>query len=168
MGNRSASEPEAGAGRRVSRRERIVLFIHRGLDKRLSPLGVWAMRRTKGGLAGRWKVQVVLLTTRGRRSGKERTVVLQYFPDGEAMVVVAANDGGEAYPGWYFNLQADPEARAEVSGRTMRVRAEELGPAESLAWWERMVELSPSYERYRRATDRPFPVVRLVPVAEGR
>jgi deazaflavin-dependent oxidoreductase (nitroreductase family) len=150
----------------LSRKERAGLLVHRLLDKWLNPFGVWVFRRTKGAVAKPWKVDALLLTTRGRRSGRDRTVVLQYFPDGEAMVVAAANDGGEAYPAWYLNLTAEPEARAEVSGRTIPVRAQEFGEDEAASWWARIVERDPGYERYRRATDRPFPILRLVPHSE--
>ena len=112
------------------------------------------------------EVDVLLLTTRGRRSGRERTVVLQFFPDGDAMVVTAANDGGTAHPGWYFNLQGDPSARVEVRGRTIRVHAEELPAEAAAAWWQRIVSRDHNYERYARATSRPFPILRLVPTSE--
>jgi len=151
----------------VSRKERVGLFIHRGLDKRLSPLGVWVFRRTKGGIAKPWKVDVLLLTTRGRRSGRERTVVLQFFPDADAMIVAAANDGGVEHPGWYFNLKAEPVARVEVAGRRIPVRAEELPAEEAAAWWQRILDRAPSYERYARATSREIPILRLVPTAEA-
>ncbi len=153
----------AQAGRRLSRRERLGLSLHRELDRRLSPLGVAVFRRTKGAVAKPWKVDALLLTTRGRRTGRERTVVLQWFRDGEAMIVVAANDGGSADPAWYLNLVAEPRARVEVEGRRTEVRAEVLSAAASAAWWPRILERSPDYERYRRATERPFPVVRLAP-----
>jgi deazaflavin-dependent oxidoreductase (nitroreductase family) len=156
---------EAATG--VSRKERVGLFIHRGLDKRLSPLGVWVFRRTKGGIARPWKVDVLLLTTRGRRSGRERTVVLQFFPDADAMIVAAANDGGAEHPGWYFNLKAEPVARVEVAGRRIAVRAEELPLMEATAWWKRILDRSPSYERYARATSREIPILRLVPTPEA-
>ena len=165
---------EKGHGQRLSRLERIGLFLHRGLDKWLTPLGIWIMRRTNGAvtdsriarmLGAPREVDVLLLTTRGRRSGRERTVVLQFFPDGDAMVVTAANDGGTSHPGWFFNLQGDPSARVEVLGRTIPVHAEEL-PAEATAeWWPRIVRRDPSYERYARATSRRFPIVRLVPTS---
>ncbi len=151
----------------LSRKERVGLLVHRLLDKWLNPFGVWVYRRTKGGVAKPWKVDALLLTTRGRRSGRDRTVVLQYFPDGEAMVVTAANDGGQAYPAWYLNLTAEPEARAEVSGRTIPVRAQELGGDEAAVWWTRIMERDQSYARFRRATDRPFPILRLVPYSDA-
>jgi deazaflavin-dependent oxidoreductase (nitroreductase family) len=121
------------------------------------------MRRTKGGIARPWHVDALLLTTRGRRSGRERTVVLQYFPDGDAMIVVAANDGGRSHPGWYHNLAAAPGARVEVMGRTIPVRAEELRDGDAAAWWARILRRDPNYGRYARATDRRFPIMRLVP-----
>ncbi|MCU0483704.1 MAG: nitroreductase family deazaflavin-dependent oxidoreductase [Chloroflexi bacterium] len=162
--------PPQSSGQRasgISRPEQAWLFIHRGLDRWLSPLGVWVYRRTRGAITGPWKVDALLLTTRGRRSGKERTVVLQFFPDDEAMIVAAANDGGQSHPGWYFNLASDPAARVQVLGRSISVRAEALPPGEAAAWWQRIVRRSPDYERYARATSRSIPIVRLVPVAPG-
>jgi deazaflavin-dependent oxidoreductase (nitroreductase family) len=140
--------------------------MHRWLDKHLSPLGVWIMRRSRGRVTEAYKVNALLLTTRGRRSGRGRTVVLQYFVDGDAMVVVAANDGGHAHPGWYFNLSASPEVVGEVGGRQIPVHATELTDDEARTWWDRIVTAAPAYERYRRATTRPFPIVRLVPAGE--
>lgn len=171
----TAKPAEKGQTQGLSPAERVGLFLHRGLDKWLTPLGIWVMRRTHGAvtdsriarmLGASREVDVLLLTTRGRRSGRERTVVLQFFPDGDSMVVTAANDGGTSHPGWYFNLQGDPSARVEVLGRTIRVRAEEL-PAEAAAdWWQRIASRDPAYERYARATSRPFPILRLVPASE--
>jgi deazaflavin-dependent oxidoreductase (nitroreductase family) len=166
--NEPPARPSPGqATRGLSRKERIALFIHRGLDKRLSPLGIWVFRRTKGGIARPWKVDALLLTTRGRRSGQGRTVVLQVFPDGHAMIVAATNDGGTAHPGWYFNLKAEPLARVEVAGRRIPVRAEEVPVDEAAAWWERILDRAPSYERYARATNRQIPILRLVPIPDG-
>jgi deazaflavin-dependent oxidoreductase (nitroreductase family) len=109
-------------------------------------------------------VDALLLTTRGRRSGRERTVVLQYFRDGDSMVLAAANDGGASHPGWYHNLRSEPAARVEVMGRALAVRAVVLPPDEAAAFWPRILARDPTYERYRRATDRSIPVVRLVPL----
>lgn len=150
---------------RLSPRERIGLLVHRGLDRWLSPLGVWVMRRSRGGVTKAFKVNALVLTTRGRRSGRERSVVLQFFPDGEAMILVAANDGGASHPGWYHNLAAKPDASVEVGGRRIPVRAEELSAGSAATWWQRILEISPDYERYRRATSRRFPILRLTPVA---
>jgi deazaflavin-dependent oxidoreductase (nitroreductase family) len=148
---------------RLSLPERVGLTIHRALDRWLSPFGVWVYRRTRGRVADLWKVEALVLTTRGRRTGRDRTVVLRYFPDGEAMILAAANDGGRTHPGWYHNLTAQPEARVEVGGRNIQVRAAVLPADEGAAWWQAIVRRQPSYERYARATSRTIPIVRLVP-----
>jgi F420H(2)-dependent quinone reductase len=159
----AASTPTGSKAARVSRTERIGLFIHRGLDRWLSPLGVLVYRRTRGGITRPWHVDALLLTTRGRRSGRQRTVVLQFFPDRDAMIVAAANDGGAADPAWYLNLTANPAARVEVMGRAIAVEAEELPADEAADWWRRIVIRDPTYLRYARATSRRIPILRLVP-----
>jgi deazaflavin-dependent oxidoreductase (nitroreductase family) len=155
--------PTAGRTARLSRVERLSLFVERGLDKWLTPIGVWVMRRTKGAMARLWKVDVLVLTTHGRRSGRPRTVVLRYFPDGEAMILAAANDGGANHPGWYYNLTAEPLARVEIKGRSSSVRAAELPAAEAADWWRQIVRIQPSYDRFARATSRTIPILRLTP-----
>jgi deazaflavin-dependent oxidoreductase (nitroreductase family) len=150
-----------GQAQRISGRERIGLFLHRGLDRWLSPLGVWVFRRSRAASLGLFKVDALLLTTRGRRS-PERTVV-QYFADGDAMLVAAANDGGRSHPGWHFNLVAAPDARVEVEGQSIPVRADELTGDEAAAAWHRIVERDRNYERYARAAgQRAIPILRLV------
>lgn len=155
---------DAGRGS-TSRREHLALVLHRQADRRLSPLGVWVMRRTRGSLADLYHVQALVLTTTGRRTGRRRSVVLQSFADGNAFVVVATGDGDNRPPAWYHNLAADPSAEVEVRGRRMAVRAVELPSDERAAWWRRILELAPDYERYARATSRAFPVLRLEPLA---
>jgi deazaflavin-dependent oxidoreductase (nitroreductase family) len=148
---------------RLSRLERIALTIHRQLDKRLSTIGIGVYRLTRGAITRPWKVDALLLTTRGRRSAKDRTVVLQFFRDGDAMILAAANDGGASHPGWYFNLKASPTARVEVMDRRFTVRATELSTDEAAAFWPRLLRRAPSYERYLRATSRQIPLIRLIP-----
>lgn len=145
----------------MSPRERMALDVGRWLDKHFTPLGDALYRLTKGGITRPWKVDALLLTTRGRRSGKERTVVLQFFRDDDAMLLAAANDGGSRHPGWYHNLVACPTARVEVMGRAFAVRAEELAPDEATEAWTRILRRAPSYERYLRATTHAMPVIRL-------
>jgi deazaflavin-dependent oxidoreductase (nitroreductase family) len=161
---KSTAEQRAG----LSRNEKVVLLLERGLDRWLSPFGVWVFRRTKGGIARPWHVDALLLTTRGRRSGRERTVVLRYFPDGDAMILAAANDGGATHPGWYHNLTAEATARVEVRGQTINVRAEELPSEEAAAWWQRIVRIQPNYDRFARATNRTIPIIRLTPTPPRR
>jgi deazaflavin-dependent oxidoreductase (nitroreductase family) len=144
-------------------REQLVLLIHRQLDRRLTPFGVWLMRRTKGSITARYKVNALVLTTTGRRTGRRRAVVLQFFPDGDAMVVVATNDGGSTHPAWYLNLVAGGPAEVEIDGHRVDVLAAELAAEDAERWWRRILDVAPDYERYVRAAGRSFPIVRLTP-----
>ena len=81
------------------------------------------------------------------------------------MLVAAANDGGRSHPGWYFNLVATPDARVEVEGQSIPVRADELTGDEATAAWHRILERDRNYERYARAAgERAIPILRLVRV----
>lgn len=160
----AATAADGQPTRRLSSKERLGLDVQRALDRWLSPFGVWIYRRTRGGIAGPWKRDVLLLTTIGRRSGRSRTVVLQFFRDGEAMILAATNDGGRSHPGWYFNLEAQPLATVEINRRLYGVRAETLAPEEGSIWWPRILGRDPAYVRYGSATRRRIPIVRLVPL----
>src|SRR6266516_6002262 len=77
--------------RSLSLQDKVDLYLNYELDKRLGGLGVGLYRLTGGRIARLLKVNVLILTTRGRRSGKTRTVLLQFFQDGANPVIVAAN-----------------------------------------------------------------------------
>jgi deazaflavin-dependent oxidoreductase (nitroreductase family) len=147
--------------------ERLALLTHRQLDRRLSRFGVWLMRRTRGSLAGRFNVHALVLSVVGRRSGRSRSVVLQYFPDRDGFIVVATNDGGRTNPAWYLNLVASGEGYVEIAGRRMAVRATKLEGDVAATWWARILEVAPEYKRDTRAAGRSFPVVRLTPVGQA-
>jgi deazaflavin-dependent oxidoreductase (nitroreductase family) len=80
------------------------------------------------------------------------------------MIIVAANSGRPAHPDWYHNLKAMPTVRVEIMGRTLRVRAEELSAEDAAALWPRILRRAPSYARFRKATNRTIPIVRLIPI----
>jgi deazaflavin-dependent oxidoreductase (nitroreductase family) len=157
---------QSGTG--ISLRDRIELFLEPRLDRALGGLGVRLYRLSRGGIARLVRVKVLVLTTRGRRSGRERTVLLAYFPQGESFVVVAANGGQPRHPAWFLNLRASPTARVEVGDRCLSVTAEELSTAEASAFWPEIVRTLPGYARYQRATSRRIPLVRLDPSGIGR
>jgi deazaflavin-dependent oxidoreductase (nitroreductase family) len=156
-----------GVVRPLPLKERISTRVKHEVDTRSVGLAAGLIRLTKGRVARLWRRQVLLLSTRGRRSGLERTVPLQFFADGEDMIVVAANSGLPSPPGWYFNLTADPFVRVEVWGRTLQARAEELSAEEAASFWPRVLQVAPDYARYPRRTSRRIPMVRLVPVGPG-
>jgi deazaflavin-dependent oxidoreductase (nitroreductase family) len=147
-----------------SRVERIKVRVEHEVDSRSAGFAAWLLRRTQGRAARLWHRRALVLTTRGRRSGLERTVPLQFFPDGPDMIVVAANSGMPRHPSWYLNLVAHPWARVEVAGRTLRVRAEELPAGEAASFWPRVLQTAPDYAKYPKRTSRRIPLIRLVPV----
>jgi F420H(2)-dependent quinone reductase len=141
----------------VSTRVRVEHFV----DTRSVGFGCGLYRLTRGRAPRLWHRRALLLTTTGRRTGRPRTVIVQFFPDGEYFVVVAANSGLPTHPGWYFNLIAHPEAVVEVEGRTLQVRAEELSARDAAAFWPRVLETAPDYARYPARTSRVIPLLRL-------
>jgi deazaflavin-dependent oxidoreductase (nitroreductase family) len=106
----------------------------------------------------------LLLTTTGRKSGKERVTPLLYLGDGDNLVIVASMGGAAQNPGWWHNLRDNPEARVQIGKRTLRVRAEQADAAERARLWPRLVAMFPNYAEYQRATSREIPVVVLHPI----
>jgi deazaflavin-dependent oxidoreductase (nitroreductase family) len=104
---------------------------------------------------------MLLLTTKGRKTGRPYTTPLQYFKDGDDVVVVGSNAGNEKHADWWLNLLANPEADAQVKRNTHRVRAEEVLGAERERLWPRLVEWYPGYGKYQERTTRRVPVVKL-------
>jgi deazaflavin-dependent oxidoreductase (nitroreductase family) len=111
--------------------------------------------------------RMLLLATRGRRSGRERETPLLYVRDGERFVVVGSNAGDDRHPAWWLNLRSHPEARVRVGRERFAVRARAADPPERERLWERLVEAYPPYQDYRRRTRREIPVVILERVGEG-
>ena len=160
VGNTSSGSPPL--------KDKIDLYLNYALDKRLGGLAIGLYRLTGGRITQLWKVNVLILTTRGRKTGKIRTVLLQFFRDGENMVIVAANSGRASHPGWFYNLKATSTVQVQVMDRTLQVHAEMLPSNEAIAFWPRILHIAPTYERYQRATTRTIPLVRLVPVGCAR
>lgn len=119
-------------------------------------------RLTRGRIGARLgTLQVLLLTTRGRRSGRERTAPLVYFQEGERWVLIASNGGQPHDPQWWRNLQAEPTARVQIGPETHRVRARLAGPEERARLWPRVKQQNPAYAGYETRTSREIPVVLL-------
>jgi deazaflavin-dependent oxidoreductase (nitroreductase family) len=101
----------------------------------------------------------LLLTTRGRRSGEQRTLPLIYGRDGDRLLVVASRGGAAKHPSWYLNLLSDPEVDVQVKGDRFRARARPAGPDEKPRLWRTMTGIFPDYDDYQRKTAREIPVV---------
>ncbi len=121
---------------------------------------VCVYRETHGERGYHWRgTTILLLTTTGRTSGEPRTTPLIHRTDGERWVIVASKGGAPAHPGWYQNLQADPEAKIEVLAETVPVRASTAEGEERARLWALMAEVWPAYDEYQAKTDREIPVV---------
>jgi deazaflavin-dependent oxidoreductase (nitroreductase family) len=129
--------------------------IPKPLMKVLLPIGNLFLR-SRG-------MRLLSLTTVGARSGKEHTVYLSYFPDGEdAWLVVASFGGSQRHPAWYFNMARNPDKIwVTIGDGKVRVRAESLTGDAREAAWRRIVAEQPIYGGYEQKTDRAIPVVRL-------
>jgi deazaflavin-dependent oxidoreductase (nitroreductase family) len=121
-------------------------------------------RETGGERGYRWRgTTILLLSTRGRRSGEVRTTPLIHRADGERWDVVASKGGAPANPSWFENLQADPDVTIEVGAEEIPVRASVAEGEERARLWSLMNEVWPAYEEYQTKTDREIPVVVLSP-----
>jgi deazaflavin-dependent oxidoreductase (nitroreductase family) len=112
-----------------------------------------------GGLGRSLGNLTVLLTTTGRRSGKQRTMAIWAYPAGDALVVVGSYGGRHTTPGWVYNLRAQPEATVQVRRDVWRVRAREAAGEEYERLWRMVVAAYPGYEAYLEWADRVIPLV---------
>ncbi|HVW35093.1 MAG TPA: nitroreductase/quinone reductase family protein [Acidimicrobiia bacterium] len=102
---------------------------------------------------------LLLLHTRGARTGAERVVPVAYQPLGESWAVFAAHAGAPRHPAWFHNLLAHPELIIEVGTETILVRARVAEGEERTRIWERQKAFYPRYGRWESMTDRVIPVV---------
>jgi deazaflavin-dependent oxidoreductase (nitroreductase family) len=111
---------------------------------------------------------MVLLTTKGARSGQGRTVQIGGFADGDRAWLVAATDGGSPrHPAWFNNMVKHPdEIWLEVGSRKMKVTGESLLGREREETLARIAAMSPRFGGYQKKTDREIPIVRLTRVSE--
>lgn len=105
---------------------------------------------------------VILITTIGAKSGKERTLPLLGIRDDEDWIVIASNFGSKNHPAWYFNLRANPSVEVTYRDETNQYTASEVTGDEREQFWERAQEIYIGFESYQeRAGDREIPVIRL-------
>jgi len=124
---------------------------------------VQAYRETDGEHGYHWKkgTTILLLNTKGRKSGEARTTPLIYRTDGDDRWVIVASKGGTPeHPGWYENIRANPDdVSIQVKADVIPVTARDAEGEERERLWRDMVEVWPDYEDYREKTDREIPVV---------
>ena len=102
------------------------------------------------------------LTTIGRKSGQQRSVIIGYLEDGHDLVALAMNGWDEGHPSWWLNLEAAPDAVVRLAGRPPRpVRARAAAGGERDRLWQRWVDVDPNLDAYaaRRSTETPVVVL---------
>ena len=110
---------------------------------------------------------VIVVTSRGARSGKLRkNPVMRVEHDGR-YAAVASQGGAPTSPSWYRNLVADPHVEVQDGPRRMDMVAREVHGEEKAEWWERAVAAYPDYADYQRKTERQIPVFVLEPEAQS-
>lgn len=107
---------------------------------------------------------VVIVTMRGRQSGKIRKAPVMRVEHGGRYAIVASKGGDPHHPGWYHNLRADPDdVRLQDGPQVFDVTVRELDGEERREWWDRAVAAYPPYAEYQAATERRIPVLLATP-----
>ena len=129
-----------------------------------SRIDPWLLRATRGRFATTSFFPLIMLTTRGRRSGEQRTVPLAYFTQGDEIILTASSFGRAKHPAWYLNAKANPQVEVNARGRRLSAVAREPVGEER----DRLFELSKqlyagygNYEQLTAATGRTIPVLAL-------
>jgi deazaflavin-dependent oxidoreductase (nitroreductase family) len=126
----------------------------------------WLYKASGGRVGGRLVgMPVLLLTTRGRKSGLPRERALTYVASGAAFVVIASYLGEPHHPDWYLNLKAHPDASVRVGRNDVPVRAREAAGDERARLWAEVTRVNPDYNEYQSRTKRTIPVLVLEPRA---
>ena len=118
-------------------------------------------RETGGEVGHEWREgsTILLLTTKGRKSGEPRTTPLIYAEDGDRYVIVASKGGAPEHPGWYENLAKTPEVELQVRDEVFPAHARTAEGEERDRLWRKANEVWSHYDEYQSKTDREIPVV---------
>lgn len=117
--------------------------------------------RTNGGqVTGMFgQAPLVLITTKGAKSGKLRTTPIVHTNDGDSVVIIASKGGAPTSPDWYHNLVSNPDVTVELPGEKFEARARVAEGDERDRLYEAQAELMPNFAEYQKATTRKIPVV---------
>lgn len=106
-------------------------------------------------------VHTLLLTTRGRKSGRLHRTALIYGRDGDRYVIVGSQGGAPSHPSWYLNLVAEPAVQVQVGADKFTARARTAGPDDRKRLWPLMAAIWPAYDEYQAKAGREIPVALL-------
>jgi len=109
-------------------------------------------------------VPSLLLVTKGRKTGKKHLFPLFYGEAGKGYFIVASKGGAPDHPGWYKNIQANPDVEVQVGTKTLKAKARTVSGSERAKLWDQAIVWWPPYVDYQKKTQREIPVVVLDPV----
>jgi len=115
-------------------------------------------KATSGPFMGR---DVLVLTTKGAKTGKEHAVPVVYTNEGDDLVVVASMGGAPKNPAWYHNLKANPDVTVETGKQRWKAKAVVTPEAERVRLYEQHAVKNPGFREYLKKTTRKIPVIRL-------
>ena len=145
------------------------VWWRRWLQRILTSLHIAGYRATGGVIGHRLgPLPNLLLTTRGRRSGKYRTTALTYIQADGLLGLVASNFGSRTAPHWYRNLEEHPEAQVQLRRRRWLVKARSATPEERERLWSAALTIWPAWANYAERARREIPIVVLVPEPDSR
>jgi proline iminopeptidase len=118
-------------------------------------------RETGGEVGHEWRngSKILLLTTKGRKTGEPHTNPLIYENDGDRYVIVASKGGAPEHPGWYRNLAKNPDVEVQVKDEVFAARARTAEGEERERLWKLAAQQWPAYDDYQQKTEREIPVV---------
>jgi deazaflavin-dependent oxidoreductase (nitroreductase family) len=146
--------PLLAAGRRIG--------LHTGMSdfKDFNKNLIEEFRANGGKVSGMFaEAPLLILTTKGAKSGREHTNPLVYTKDGDRMVIIASMGGAPNNPAWYHNLKANPEATVEIGAEKFAVKASEATGEERDRLYRAQADLMPNFDEYQQNTTRVIPVM---------
>ncbi len=135
---------------------RLAWYVHRGLYRVTG--GRFGLRRPDTNQWGMMRI-----TTIGRRTGQERSVILGYIEDGPNLVTIAMNGWADPEPAWWLNLQANPGASVDVPEGRLDVRGRAAEGEERERLWRRWCEVDARLDEYAPLRSGETAVVVLEP-----
>ena len=111
------------------------------------------------------KLQFVMLTTIGRKSGKKRTVPLASFHQYDEYVVIASYGGNSHHPAWFLNLRENPDVEIQIDTLITKAKASivEKPDRRYQELWEKATDTYHGFDNYQKATSRSIPIVIIKP-----
>jgi deazaflavin-dependent oxidoreductase (nitroreductase family) len=104
---------------------------------------------------------ILILTAKGRKTGRESSKPLLFYDKGGKLHLVGSYGGSDKAPDWYLNLVANPEVKVEVGAKSGRYRARTLSAQEAKEVWPGLLAIYPNYAEYQKKTTRQIPIVEL-------